>query len=90
MLDMMLDVIIRIALIVATGFLFSVVLLAYLRLKNTKMGLISIGFGIFFVNAIIHFPELIIESFDLMFSENMYLLIHLIGLVFIAAGLLKD
>ena len=46
------DIIIRIILTVATAFLFSIVFAAYLRLRNRKLLLISIGFGIFFAHAL--------------------------------------
>jgi hypothetical protein len=88
--EIMIDMLIRVGLIAATVFLFSVVFLAYLRMKNRKMLFISLGFGTFLVNALIHVPELISEDFSVMFSENVFLLIDLIGLLFIAIGLLKE
>lgn len=89
-MDIMIDMVIRVGLIVATAFLFGVVFLAYLRMKNRKMLLISVGFGAFLVNALLHIPELINEDYAGMFSENVFLLILLIGLLFIAIGILKD
>ena len=86
----MIDMVIRVGLIVATAFLFGVVFLAYLRMKNRKMLLISVGFAAFLVNALLHIPELINEDYAGMFSENVFLLILLIGLLFIAIGILKD
>jgi hypothetical protein len=88
--EIMVDMLIRVGLIAATVFLFSVVFLAYLRMKNRKMLFISLGFGTFLVNALIHVPELVSEDFSVMFSENVFLLIDLIGLLFIAIGLLKE
>jgi hypothetical protein len=83
-----LDIAIRIVLVVATAFLFAIVLAAYLRLKNRKLLFISTGFGIFFIHALIYIPELIAPTFLL--SENAHLLIHLIALIFIVVGILKD
>ena len=88
--EIMIDMLIRVGLVAATVFLFSVVFLAYLRMKNRKMLFISLGFGTFLVNALIHVPELISEDYSVMFSENVFLLIDLIGLLFIAIGLLKE
>jgi len=85
-----LDVVIRVALVLATGLLFSIVLLAYYRLRSTKMLLISIGFGIFFVHALIYLPELITEEYRVVLTENEHLLIHLVALIFIALGMFKD
>jgi hypothetical protein len=89
-MEIMIDMIIRIGLIVATAFLFSVVFLAYLRMKSRKMLFISLGFAAFLVNALIHIPELISEDYSVMFSENLFLFIHLVGLIFITVGILKD
>lgn len=88
--EIMIDMLIRVGLVAATVFLFSVVFIAYLRMKNRKMLFISLGFGTFLVNALIHVPELISEDYSVMFSENVFLLIDLIGLIFIAIGLLKE
>jgi hypothetical protein len=85
-----LDVIVRVALVLATAFLFGIVALTYLRLRNRKMLLIFIGFAIFFVHALIALPELVNETYHIALDENMHLLIHLIGLVFIMLGILKD
>ena len=82
-----LDIAIRVVLVAATAFLFAIILAAYLRLKNRKLLFISIGFGIFFVHALIYFPELF---GTISLSENEHILIHLIALIFIAVGILKD
>lgn len=89
-MEIMLDMIIRIGLIFATAFLFSVVFLAYLRMKNRKMLLISFGFAAFLFSALLHIPELINEDYGSIFPENLFLSIQLIGLLFIAIGILKD
>ncbi len=85
-----LDFVVRMVLVLATGFLFGVVLMAYLRLRSRKMLLITVGFGVFFVHALAYVPELFFEEYHLAFSENTHLLIHLLALVFIALGMLKD
>jgi len=83
-----LDITIRVVLVAATAFLFAIVLAAYLRLKNRKLLFMSIGFGIFFIHALIYIPESFATGF--MLSENAHLLIHLVALIFIAVGILKD
>ena len=85
-----LDVIVRIGLVLATSFLFSIVFLTYYRLRNRKMLLITVGFGIFFVHALITVPELFSNAYQIAMSENVHLLIHLIALAFILVGILKD
>jgi hypothetical protein len=90
MIEIMLDFVIRLGLVLASGFVFGIILLTYLRMKNQKMLLMSIGFGIFFAIALIHIPELFFEDLKLMLSENMYLLIYLVGSTFVAMGILKD
>jgi hypothetical protein len=81
------DLIIRIALVIATALLFAIVFAAYLRVRNRKLLFISIGFGIFFAHGLITIPELFL---GFMITEDMHLLIHLIALAFILLGILKD
>jgi hypothetical protein len=81
------DLIIRIALVVATALLFTIIFAAYLRVRNRKLLFISIGFGIFFAHGLITIPELFL---NFMITEDMHLLIHLIALAFILFGTLKD
>ena len=85
----LLDIVIRVGLVIATAVLFSIIFAAYLRLRNRKLLLISIGFGVFFVHAIITIPELFF-GIGYMIDENTHLLIHLVGLFFILIGILKD
>jgi hypothetical protein len=47
----------------------SIIFAAYLRLRNRKLLLISIGFGVFFVHAIITLPELFF-NIGYMIDEN--------------------
>lgn len=84
------DIVIRVILVLATSFLFGVVLLTYIRIRSRKMLLISFGFGIFFVHALTYIPLLFIEEYSAVFPENVHLLIHLVALTFIALGMLKD
>jgi hypothetical protein len=85
-----LDVVVRMALMFATATLFGIVLLAYLRLRSRKMLLITTGFGIFFLNALILVPELFSQDLDVLFSQNLHLFMNLIDLMFILFGTLKD
>ena len=85
-----LDIILRFGLTVATGFLFGIVFLSYWRTRSSKMLLISVGFAIFFVHALIYIPELFSDAYMIDMSENLHLVIHLISLVFILLGTLKD
>ena len=85
-----LDAAIRVGLTLATTFLFAIVFLAYLRLKNRKMLLISVGFGIFWVHALITIPEIFNDVYHIALDENMHLLIHFVALIFVLLGILKD
>ena len=84
------DIVVRISLALATTVLFGIVLMAYLRLKSRKMLFILIGFGIFFVHAIILVPGVFNEAYNVELDENVHLFVHLIGLIFILLGILKD
>ena len=85
-----LDIILRIGLTVATSFLLGIVFLGYWRTKTRKMLLISMGFAVFLAHALITIPELFSDAYQITMSENLHLLIHLIALVFILLGILKD
>lgn len=85
-----LDIVVRIGLTLATSFLFAIIFLAYWRTRSPKMLLVSIGFAVFFVHALITIPELFSDAYQIVMNENVHLLIHLIALLFIAAGILKD
>jgi hypothetical protein len=86
----LLDVAVRAGLILATTILFLVVISTYWRMRNSKMMLISVGFGVFWVHALISLPELVNEAYNIALDENMHLLIPLVGLIFILLGILKD
>ena len=88
--DLMIEMVIGIGLIATTTFLFAIVLLAYLRIRTARMLFISSGFGVFFIAAILHLPKILSEEYSLMLPENVFLLLQLIGLIFIAVGVLKD
>jgi hypothetical protein len=81
------DLIVRMALVIATALLFTIVFAAYLRVRNRKLLYISTGFGIFFAHALITIPELFL---GFMITEDMHLLIHFVALGFILFGTLKD
>jgi hypothetical protein len=85
-----LDIVLRIGLTLATGLLFGIVFLGYWRVRNTKMLLISVGFAVFFAHALVTIPELFSDAYQIAMSENVHFLIHLIGLIFILLGILKE
>jgi hypothetical protein len=85
----LLDVAIRVGLVIATTILFAFVCLAYMRVRSRKLLLISMGFGVFFVHALATLPELF-SIYGYVIDENTHLLIHLVALVFILLGTLKD
>jgi len=85
-----LDIVLRVGLTLATSFLFGIMFLAYRRTKTTKMLFVTAGFAVFFIHALITIPELFSESYAIVMSENMHLLIHLIALALMAIGILKD
>ena len=85
-----LDIIIRVGLTLATGFLFGIMFLGYWRTRTRKMLFVTAGFGVFFVHALFYVPELFSSAYQVAMSENVHLTIHLIGLVLIAIGILVD
>ncbi len=84
------DIVLRISLTLATGFLFGIVLLGYWRTRSRKMLFITAGFGVFLVHALITIPEIFGEAYAIPVTENLHLFIHLVALALIAFGILKD
>ena len=89
-IDIIIEMVIGVGLIATTSVLFAIVLLTYFRMRNTRMLFITLGFGTFFIGAILHLPQIFIEDYNLMITENVMLFLQLIGLLFIAIGVLKD
>ena len=85
-----LDIVVRVGLALATSFLFGIMFLGYWRTRTRKMLFVTAGFAVFFVHALITIPELFSDTYQIAMSENVHLLIHLIALVLIAIGILKD
>ncbi len=83
----MLDLVVRVGLVLATTFLFGIVFLTYLRVRNRKLLFLSAGFGVFFIHAVITIPELF---YNFVINENTHLIIHLVALTIILFGTLKD
>jgi hypothetical protein len=84
------EIVLRVGLTLATSFLFGIMLLGYWRTRTRKMLFVTMGFAVFFVQALITIPELFSDTYQIAMSENVHLLIHLIALVLIAIGILKD
>jgi hypothetical protein len=86
----MLDMIVRLGILAATGTLFLIIWMAYRRVPTQKMGFITAGFGLMFIHAVLLMPEVMLENYTMGFTENTHLLIHFVALVFITLGILKD
>jgi len=84
------DIVLRVGLILATSFLFGIMTVGYWRTRTRKMLLVTMGFGVFFVHALITVPELFSDAYQIALSENVHLFIHMIALTLIAVGILKD
>jgi hypothetical protein len=86
----LLDVVLRVGLTLATSILFVIVFIGYWRTRSRKMLFVAAGFAVFFIHALIYIPGLFSDGYEIAISENIHLLIHLIALVLIAIGILKD
>jgi hypothetical protein len=86
----MIDLMIRLGILSATGTLFLIILLAYRRMPTRKMSFITAGFGLMFIHAVLLMPEVMLENYTMGFTENAHLLIHFIAIVLITIGILKD
>lgn len=84
----LIEVMIRILLIAATSAVFGIVFVTYLRLRSKRMLFISTGFGFILVYALTAIPEIFDQP--VVIDENIHLLLHLVSLLFILLGILKD
>ena len=89
-MDLMIEMVIGVGLVAATSVLFGVVLMAYLRMRNSRLLFVALGFGSFFVGAILYLVEILIPDLGLMITTNVIMIFQLVGLIFIAVGVLKD
>ena len=89
-MDLMFEMVIGVGLVAATSVLFVVVLMTYLRMRNSRLLFVALGFGSFFVGAILYLVEILIPDLGLMITTNVIMIFQLVGLIFIALGVLKD
>ena len=86
----MLDVILRISLIAATGFLTGIIFLAYHRIKSLKLLYITAGFAVFLLHSLLYMPEIMIQSITFNFTDNLHIAFNLIALLLITIGITRD
>jgi len=84
------DIICRLFFLVVTTVIFVIALLTFSRLRNKKMLFLSIGFGLFFVHGIISIPEIFSNSYNVVFTDSIHLLIDGVALLFLLVGVLQD
>lgn len=88
--SLMFDIIVRLAILLVTGFLFLIISVSYLRMRTLKLMFIMIGFGVMFFHSILLMPEVMIENYTMEFTDTIHLLIHLVSMSFLTLGMLKD
>jgi hypothetical protein len=88
--NFMFDVVVRLAILLVTGFLFCIMIISYGRMRSLKLLLILIGFGVLFLHSILLMPEIMIENYTMGFTDTFHLLIHLTAMSFITLGIIKD
>ena len=87
---LMLDVALRIALVAATAFLFGIILIAYLRIKTTKLLYISAGFAVFLLHSLLFMPQIMFQSITIQITDNIHIAFNLIALVLITLGIIRE
>jgi hypothetical protein len=80
----------RIVFLIVTTIIFAIALLAYIRVRRTKTLLLSVGFGLFFIHALLAITELLSPDFNSEFTTGYHLLLDSIALLCILVGALKD
>jgi hypothetical protein len=89
-MEFMLEALLRIALVIATGFLFGIILLAYIRIRSTKLILIASGFAVFFLHALLYMPEIMFQSITIEFTDNLHIAFNLVALLLITLGIVRE
>jgi len=87
---LLIDTLLKIALIAATGFLFVIILLAYLRIRSKRLLFIAAGFAVFFLNALMYMPEIMFPSITQGFSDDLHIALNLVALLIIALGIIRE
>jgi len=87
---LMLDAALRIALVIATAFLFGIILLAYLRVKTTKLLFILAGFAVFLMHSLLFMPQIMFQSLTIQLTDNTHIAFNLIALVLITIGIISE
>lgn len=80
----------RIMFITVTTITFAIALLSYSRFRNRKTALLTVGFGLFFVHGMISIPELFNQTYNILFTENLHLVIDAIAVLFLLVGTLTE
>jgi lipopolysaccharide export LptBFGC system permease protein LptF len=89
-MELLIDTLLKIALVAATGFLFVIILLAYLRIRSKRLLLIAAGFAVFFLHALLYMPEIMFQSITLGFSDDLHIALNLVALLLIALGIIRE
>ena len=87
---LMLDAALRIALVLATAFLFGIILLAYLRVKTIRLLFISAGFAVFLLHSLLFMPQIMFQSLTIELTDNTHIAFNLIALVLITIGIISE
>lgn len=87
---LMLDALLRISLVIATGFLTGIILLAYIRVKSTKLLFIAAGFAVFLLHSLLYMPELMLQEYTFPFTDNFHIAFNLVALLLITIGILRE
>ena len=83
-------IIARLIFIIITIVVFAFSFPAFLRFRNKKTLLLTLGFGLFFVHSLISIPEIFNNTYNLEFTDSIHLLIDSVALLLILLGVLKD
>jgi hypothetical protein len=83
-------IIARLIFIIVTTVVFAFSFSAFLRFRNKKTLLLTLGFGLFFVHGLISIPEILNHMYNLEFTDSIHLLIDAGALLLILLGVLQD
>jgi hypothetical protein len=86
----MLDAALRIALVTATAFLTGIILLAYHRIKTTKLLYISAGFAVFLIHSLLFMPKIMFQNLTIELTDNIHIAFNLVALALITIGITRE
>jgi hypothetical protein len=80
----------RLLFLIITTIVFFISISSYIRFRRKKNLLLTAGFGLFFIHAVIAIPEIFNQTYNSELTDSIHILMDGAALVLVLAGILKD